>query len=571
MFKRHQQKSIDCLPSPARPEEPVSVVFETGPVNRETGAWLTISVLCAGFVFLYLNLFYLPSTPIYLLVDQVTQLFDARRMLAGEVIYRDFFQVTPPGTQVVYLILFKLFGVRAWIPNVMLVVLGLAIMWLMILISRKVLPGKAAILPAVLFLVVPFRSQVDATHHWYSTLVALAGIALLMESRTPLRLAAAGGLFGLSTCFTQTRGLSAALGVALFLIWEARRKRLATREFWKRQFHLWWAFVLVVICFNAWFAWKTGLTKFLDDTILFGLRYYPSEAWNTYRVYMIDIPRLNPWYRLPALAIFLSVHLLVPLIYILFFVRYWTTARQNPQAPWERLMLLSVTGFFMFLGVASAPSWLRICAVSPPGVILFGWFWNSPGKFRALRVNTIWALALIVAVGECVERDIRWHKDLQVPIGRISIMDPETYQRIRYFLLRTKPGGYFFGDEMYNFLLDLHDPARVPYVTGSDYTRPSQVETLIDGLKTHPTQYVLFEAAAAMPPPSFGGRNHLRPLEDYLKTHYHFITAFSDGEMVWERNEETPDAAGARPCPACREPFVCCNGRSNPASLAISY
>ncbi|HZT69111.1 MAG TPA: hypothetical protein VFC10_05105 [Terriglobia bacterium] len=515
-------------------------------VKGRTDVRLTIGVLVAGFIFLYLNLFYLPNTPIYLLVDQVTQLFDARRMLAGEVIYRDFFQVTPPGTQLVYLLLYKFFGVRAWIPNAMLIVLGLAVMWLMIVISRKVLPGKAALLPAVLFLIVPFRSQVDATHHWYSTLIALAGIALLMESRTPLRLAGAGALFGLSTCFTQTRGLSATVGVSLFLVWQARRKRLAWRAFWKQQFHLWWAFILVVIGFNAWFAWKTGLATFLNDTIVFGLRYYPAEAWNTYRVYMIDIPRLRPWYRLPALAIFLSIHLLIPLIYILFFVRYWTTARQNPDAPWDRLMLLSLTGFLMFLGIVSAPSWLRICAVSPPAVILFGWFWNSPGKFRVLRVNAVWVLAMLMAISECAEREIRWHKELQVPIGRIAIMDPDAYQRICYFLLRTKPGEYFFGDEMYNFLLDLHDPARVPYVTGSDYTRPSQVDDLVYGLKAHTTKYVLFEAAADMPPPSFGGSNHLGPFKDYLKRYYHFVTAFSDGEMVWERNEEPPDAAGGR-------------------------
>lgn len=57
---------------------------------------------------------------------------------------------------------------------------------------------------------------------------------------------------------------------------------------------------------------------------------------------MNDVPRFLPWYRLPGLAIFLSFHLLIPLIYILFFVRHWTSERKFPLQPWDRLMLLSM-------------------------------------------------------------------------------------------------------------------------------------------------------------------------------------------------------------------------------------
>lgn len=506
------------------------------PTSAKHATRVTIAILTGGFIFLYLNLFYLPNTPIHLFVDQVTQLLDARRMLNGQAIYRDFFQVTPPGTQVVYLFLFKFFGVRTWIPNAMLVVLGISIAWLIILISRKVIPGKTAFLAAVLFLIVPFRSQFDATHHWYSTFMVMAALAVLIEARTPARLAGAGALLGLSTCFTQMRGLPAVVAVALFLIWEGRRKGYRLGTFWRLQFHLWWSYVAVVVGFNAYFVWQTGLGKYLYDTILFGIRYYGASAWNTYRVYMIDVPHLHPWYRLPALAIFLSIHLLIPLIYILFFVRYWTTERKNAAEPWDRLMLLSITGFFLFLGMAPAPSWLRICAVSPPGVILFAWFWNSPGKFRRLRIKAIWILVILVAVGECAEREIRWHKDITLPTGRLALINPEMLDEFQYLLRRTSPGDYLFGNDMFDYLLDLRDPARVPYVVRSDYTRPSQVHNVIQGLETHHVKFVLLASNDAMPPPRFGGTNNLAPLQDYLNKHYHFVKAFADGEMLWERN-----------------------------------
>lgn len=514
---------------------------------------LSISVLAGGFAFLYLSLFYLPDIPILLFTDQFTLLFDARQMLDGRMIYRDFFQFTLPGTQVVYFGLFKMFGARTWIPNAMLIVLGLGTMWLMILISRKLLPGKAAFLPALLFLVVPFRSQFDATHHWYSTLAVMGALALIVEARTPVRLAGAGALLGLSTCFTQTRGLPAALAVALFLVWEGHRKGHPWRRFLKSQFQLWWPFVVVVVGFNAYFAWQAGLGRFLSDTVLFGLRYYPSEAWNTYRVYMIDVPRFHPWYRLPALGIFLSIHLLIPLIYILFFVRYLTTAKQNPDEPWDRLMLISTTGIFLFIGIASAPSWLRICAVSPPGVILFVWFWNLPGRTRGLRVKATWALVILLAVGECTERGVRWHETINLPTGRTAVMNPKLLDSLQYFHQRTKPGDYFFGDELYKYLLDLRDPASVAHVTGSAYTRPSQVQNVIQGLETHHVKYALWATSLDMPRTRFSGKNNLAPLRNYLKRHYHFVRAFSGGGTVWERNAGPKGVAKPPPPPAKRK------------------
>jgi hypothetical protein len=252
---------------------------------------LTISVLAGGFAFLYLNLFYLPDIPILLFTDQFTLLYDARQMLDGRMIYLDFFQFTLPATQTVYFGLFKIFGARVWIPNAMLIVVGICMMCLMIHISRKVLSGKAAFLPALLFLVVPFRSQFDGTHHWYSMLAVMAALALIMEIRSPARLAGAGALLGLSTCFTQTRGLPAVAAVALFLVWETRRRRWSIRSFWRLQFHLCWAFIAVVVGFNAYFAWQADLAEFLATP--YSLDYVTFLPW-------AGTPGGSIWWTCPA-------------------------------------------------------------------------------------------------------------------------------------------------------------------------------------------------------------------------------------------------------------------------------
>jgi len=57
-------------------------------------------------------------------------LLNARRMLEGQVLYRDFFDYLAPGTDAIYFALFKLFGPRTWIPNAMFLLLGMGFLGL---------------------------------------------------------------------------------------------------------------------------------------------------------------------------------------------------------------------------------------------------------------------------------------------------------------------------------------------------------------------------------------------------------------------------------------------------------
>lgn len=68
---------------------------------------------------MYLQVFVLPATPRVAIGDQSIYLHSAARMYEGQVIYRDYDQFTLPATDVLYLVPFKLFGIRAWIPQMM--------------------------------------------------------------------------------------------------------------------------------------------------------------------------------------------------------------------------------------------------------------------------------------------------------------------------------------------------------------------------------------------------------------------------------------------------------------------
>jgi hypothetical protein len=205
--------------------------------------------LLASLSFLYCFLFIPPFLPTQGgSWDSLLYMAPGQRMFEGQMIYKDVFEFVTPGTALVNLAMFKFFGLRLWIPNVLAMLLGLGLVSVGVVISRKLMRPSLALLPSAIFLVSARGFLCDATHHWYSVLAAMAGIAVLLEKRTLGRIAVAGMLCGLSASFTQTRGLTATVGFALFLLWESRQRgegwgRLLKNEIW-----------LLAGCFSAFLA-----------------------------------------------------------------------------------------------------------------------------------------------------------------------------------------------------------------------------------------------------------------------------------------------------------------------------
>src|SRR5689334_21617181 len=102
-----------------------------GPTTRPAESRIGVAALLifAG-VFLYLHLF-LFRTPIFHGGDYETLLNNAQRMVTGHQLpYRDFFELTTPATDLVYAAMMHMFGLHAWIPNVLMLVIGIMFVWL---------------------------------------------------------------------------------------------------------------------------------------------------------------------------------------------------------------------------------------------------------------------------------------------------------------------------------------------------------------------------------------------------------------------------------------------------------
>src|SRR5688572_4295340 len=171
-------------------------------------------------VFVFLQLFILPFTPVYVEGDHLLPVSNAMRILDGEVMYRDFFHISPPGAEYYYATMFSVVGVKIWVLNATVFLLAMAQLFLLIAFSKQLLDGIYVYLPALLYFVVGFRPYgIDGSFRLFSVVFVLSAALLMTIKRTPSFILAAGALCGIASFFVQTRGVLGIGGIGLFLLW----------------------------------------------------------------------------------------------------------------------------------------------------------------------------------------------------------------------------------------------------------------------------------------------------------------------------------------------------------------
>ncbi len=526
------------------------------------------ATMCGAFAFLYLSFFRWPCVPILNFEDQTPFLIGAGRMLEGQVIYRDYFDLIAPGLTVLDLAFFKIFGPHCWIPNVMLVLVGLGLTWIILVISRRVLSGVAALLPAGLFVVFDLGEGFDNTHHWYSALCVLCAVAIVMERRSPARLAAAGAMCGLASFFTQTQGAFFVAGLAFFLGWEGRRERLPRLETIRRLFLLLAPYFSTVFITLSYFLWKAGFGRLLFCLVEFNLKYLSNlRDSDTLAVIVTEFPEMTHWNQLPDLARYLFIRALIPFVY----VGVWIVLRKRISKVEQesRLMLLAIAGIFSFGSVVRSPTTFRLWTVAPLGLILLVWllsFWCQDSRIPSIAAGVGILCCAIVGPLQTQTSPMQL---LNLPRGRVAL-EPANYAELLMLLRYTHPGESVLAltDSGAIFPMDLRGPTEVHGFTTNGFTRPEQVRQVVAALEAQAVPIVLSDARfglrqdalaypEAMEPPRGNLRalfhrfkvslmrgdqpneDNLGPLRDYIRAHYGLALRPEDQNSqteIWERN-----------------------------------
>jgi hypothetical protein len=478
-------------------------------------------VLLGSGIYLYLNLFSLEGTPFLLGGDEQVFWMNALRMLHGELPYRDFFEFTPPGADLVYFGAFTLLGPRVWAPNVVQLVLGITLSWLCFHIARSIMRPAQAALTAALFITLDFGKWLDATHHWFSLLAVLAALAILMNERTSTRVLISGALLGLASFFTQTRGVGAALGIAGFLLWDGFRTKAPWRNWGERPLQLLFSFVLMWGILSSYFIFEVGISRLLYFQITYVLQYVTDESHNLY-------PEEHDPLRWPLR--YLLVYLALPIVYALSLWRCRKVSRDASPPDVRRIALLVFAGLGMFLEVVQSPNSLRVDSIAAPGMILLVWLMAAwAAQMRIYAPLRKFAPALIWVGLICLSGRQIWHRNveraviLDLPAGRTATT-AQAGEKLAWLARHTTPGELFFQSSYQSLYLPL--ALRNPAFDFLDrYTSPEFVDLDIRRLQATRVRYILWSPLDRPRFPKF---------EQFLSERYRRIWTFSDQDEIWE-------------------------------------
>jgi len=488
-------------------------------------------VLLGSCIYLYINLFAGLRTPFLLGGDQVLFWVNAQRLLHGELIYRDFLEFTPPGTDLLYLGAFGLLGSRIWIPNLVVLLLGVVLCWLCFHIARSIMKPVQAALAAALLMVLDYGKMLNGTHHWFSVLAVMGALAVLLKARTPARIVIAGTLCGAASFFTQTRGPIAALGIAGFLIWDqfqCQTKQSGAAQL-KRQALLFLPLAAAWLALSSYFIAKVGFQQLWYFQVSYVLRYVTSGLNDL----SFGSPEILAWLRTPTGSEFLLVYCALPVIYA---ISLWRCRKGSPDAaPAEvkqRIVLLALVGSAMFLEVAQSPNWIRLYCVAAPGIILLAWLLAAAltGTVRRYATMLLGAGLICLAAQQTWSRHVHQAMVQDLPAGKVATAAP-TGEKLAWLARHTTPGQCLFEARWVDLYLPLalHNPVFTDMLEGGHKSRPEFIDLSMRQLQAQRVQYIIWSHRLESPAYPFA------KFHEFLTDRYQRVLIFPDQDEVWER------------------------------------
>ncbi len=454
-------------------------------------------------------------------------------MWHGERIYQDFFQFTPPGTDLFYLSLLKLFGLRMWAMNAGVLLLGVALGCICLSIAKLLMERSKALLAASLYLVLIYGGLLDATHHWFSLLAAMCAVRIVLRGVTPARTAFAGALLGVASFFTQTTGVIAAIALLLFLAWGGLSSGKPWRSILRHQMILILGFGVALGTLGTYFVVQSGWKQ-----LWYCLGTYPYQFvdYGAHRL-LPRIPRLPTLKGLFGPAEYWFVYTLMLMIYPVVLWHCWHKRRKSSFREIAQLVLVSLVGLALFLEMITRVSRIHLYSVSMPAIILLIWAVARIGRLRRCLTIATWVFVACLAMQQTRAKYRQNPQRAELRAGKTAL-SAERYEEFSWLMQHTQPGDYVFQISWPNvyFPLDLRSPTFVDALWISEVTRPEWVDLTVRQLEEKEVKYILCSPWLFLPvDPTHPWQDHLGPFRDYLRSHYTRVHVFLDQDEAWER------------------------------------
>ena len=412
--------------------------------GRQSDSWATalmsrraVDVLLASLLFVAVFAFLRLLWPnILIALDEGAFLYEAKLILDGKLMYRDFFDLTGPAAQHAIALMFAVFGVSMDTARGSMAILHAIIAALMYALARRL--GVRPLLAATVCLVqivLCYPAYPFATPHWFSTVLTLLIFFLLLrEPATRPRDAVLAGVLTAVVCLTQQpKGASTAAAVAIVLLrdaWAARRTSplgtLVARQFGSYVA----ATVAVLVLVLGALVISAGFEPVFDALVRQPLGPYRAQPF-VRDASWLPIPQNMAalWLLVTTWQVFFLTA--GPLIIVVSAARViWRAARGMPVAERRQLFVAVVFSAFSIVSVLYQPNYNHFAIVAPIWLSLFAESLEQlsrRGEARGIRLAAPLMAAAILAVLAIETRRVVIHAwaegvDRDTAFGRVHFL-----------------------------------------------------------------------------------------------------------------------------------------------------
>lgn len=297
--------------------------------------------------------------------------------------------------------------------------------------------SRHCILAAAFFEVFLYGKALNATHHWFSILIAGYAVLICLDRISTKRIFISGALLGLSAFFTQTHAVAFLAAFLTFLFLKHKRQSTPVSDLYRGIGSLLAGFVLVLILLFSHAILTAGLERVWFCNVTYVLKYGPLNRPST-RLGLTEALTLQ---NLPKMSLYLWVYIALPIAYGISLWRCWRY-RNDSRFPWSQVALLSLAGLAVFGEVAVSINWLRLFAVSLPGVILLFWLLGPVLKNRRYVTAGLWIAILVLAMRQIQISRANYSVRADLPAGQLAIT-PKASEKLAWVSQHTQPGEYF--------------------------------------------------------------------------------------------------------------------------------
>jgi hypothetical protein len=450
--------------------------------------------------------------------DEAHYLHEAKRLLAGERLYRDVFELATPGWMYLMALLFRVFGVTLATARITAAVIHAATAAVLFIVCRRLTVRRGlALACAGTYVVVCPAAWPVASQHWLASLLSVVMLLLCLRPLGASMSFSLGFVVGLAIAVHQARGIAMGSGVAAFLTVDAflqRRNRQTSGTVLALAFA--GGLLLAVLPLLGVVVARAGLESVWRALVMHPLHSYRSAfgcRWGKHGGPAFSVRGLLQYIPLTLICI-------VPRLGSLW-RRGYDRECVRPGAVLIVLALSSIVSILYY------PDYIHIAFIAPLFFVVI-----ADGVEHLLRalpsrveVGIGWAATLVIFC--VISLQLQLFRDAAVRATRTTVtyqsafgpveMSPHQipiYDKLRD-LLGATPSRTLYCHPMssYNYLLlDARNPTRFEFVNPGSYSTPAQIDEVIDVLRTGEVPLVLMR-------PAYKPRRK-DPISEFIREHY---------------------------------------------------